>query len=210
MIFQTKALISTTVAHTDFIKALIVIPSLKILVTGSSDKDLRIWDLQPLSTDLYRSSTSDIAETLEQQDIEDVFTAQPDFYDIPVPTGAAPPTAKAFSPLPLLLSLKSHTRPIEKLAYYHITEENKEESVKTKRIILLSADSMGALKSWEIWRDDEGSLRGELRSDIRPHEMGIYDLIVGDGEIWTGKFEDHEFAFLIPPTNLVSNCSFGG
>ena len=42
---QTKTHLSTTLAHIDFVKALIVIPSLKLLVTGSSDKDLRIWDL---------------------------------------------------------------------------------------------------------------------------------------------------------------------
>ena len=40
---KTKALISSTPAHEDFVKVLLVIPSLNLLVSGSSDKVVRFW-----------------------------------------------------------------------------------------------------------------------------------------------------------------------
>ncbi|KAF8590437.1 WD40 repeat-like protein [Ramaria rubella] len=40
-----KSLLSSTLAHSDFVKTLLVIPSLSILVSGSSDKIVRFWDL---------------------------------------------------------------------------------------------------------------------------------------------------------------------
>ncbi|KAJ6618326.1 WD40-repeat-containing domain protein [Mycena sp. CBHHK59/15] len=42
---ETKELISSTEAHSDFVKCLFVFPSLQLLVSGSSDKIVRLWDL---------------------------------------------------------------------------------------------------------------------------------------------------------------------
>jgi len=42
---QTKEVLSTTLAHSDFVKSLLVVPPLGVLVSGSSDKVVRIWDL---------------------------------------------------------------------------------------------------------------------------------------------------------------------
>ncbi|KAF9228670.1 WD40 repeat-like protein [Gyrodon lividus] len=42
---NTKALICSTTAHDDFVKCLFVVPSAKLLVSSSSDKTLRFWDL---------------------------------------------------------------------------------------------------------------------------------------------------------------------
>ncbi|OCH87419.1 WD40 repeat-like protein [Obba rivulosa] len=52
----TRSLISFTPAHADFVKTLLVIPKLQLLVSGSSDKIVRLWDLstcengQPLTS----------------------------------------------------------------------------------------------------------------------------------------------------------------
>ncbi|KAI0313627.1 WD40 repeat-like protein [Amylostereum chailletii] len=52
---DTKALLSSTPAHSDFVKALLVIPSLNLLVSDSSDKSVRFWDLSsPMSSDPLR------------------------------------------------------------------------------------------------------------------------------------------------------------
>ncbi|KAI0282189.1 WD40-repeat-containing domain protein [Russula aff. rugulosa BPL654] len=40
---KTKTVISSTLAHSDFVKTLLVIPSLQLLVSGSSDKSVRFW-----------------------------------------------------------------------------------------------------------------------------------------------------------------------
>ncbi|KAJ7197204.1 WD40-repeat-containing domain protein [Mycena pura] len=48
---NTKALISSTEAHSDFVKCLFVFPSLRLLVSGGSDKIVRFWDLSdPMSS----------------------------------------------------------------------------------------------------------------------------------------------------------------
>ncbi|KAL6309025.1 WD40-repeat-containing domain protein [Sparassis latifolia] len=45
---RTKALISSTNAHTDFVKVLLVIPALRLLVSGGSDFVVRLWDLSAI------------------------------------------------------------------------------------------------------------------------------------------------------------------
>ncbi|KAG9083577.1 hypothetical protein FRC07_013887, partial [Ceratobasidium sp. 392] len=45
---ETGMLISTTKAHSDFLKTLLVIPELNLLISGSSDKHLKLWDLTTL------------------------------------------------------------------------------------------------------------------------------------------------------------------
>ncbi|KAI0670521.1 WD40-repeat-containing domain protein [Trametes maxima] len=46
---ETKELISSTPAHSDFVKALLVIPSLRLLVSSGSDKIVRFWDLSTVA-----------------------------------------------------------------------------------------------------------------------------------------------------------------
>ncbi|KDE04483.1 hypothetical protein MVLG_05050 [Microbotryum lychnidis-dioicae p1A1 Lamole] len=207
-----KSLLSTTIAHIDFVKSLVVIPELKLLCTGSSDKDIRVWDLSVLdswdfdSTD-RDASTSSKPEDEPENEIEEETSTSTSIESPPTlpSTGAAPPAAKSLKPLPFLLSLKGHTRPIERLAYYHVQTPRSSDGSRSKddddddedaprertgHVALISVDSLGALKVWELWRDEQGQLRGELRSDTRPHEIGIYDLVVGDGEIWTASADN--------------------
>ncbi|CDO70760.1 hypothetical protein BN946_scf184798.g75 [Trametes cinnabarina] len=46
---QTKEIISSTPAHSDFVKALLVIPALRLLVSSGSDKVIRFWDLSTVT-----------------------------------------------------------------------------------------------------------------------------------------------------------------
>ncbi|KDQ16241.1 hypothetical protein BOTBODRAFT_157068 [Botryobasidium botryosum FD-172 SS1] len=45
---KTKALVSSTLAHGDFVKKVLVIPELKLLVSAGSDKLVKLWDLSVL------------------------------------------------------------------------------------------------------------------------------------------------------------------
>ncbi|KAL8286558.1 hypothetical protein RQP46_004575 [Phenoliferia psychrophenolica] len=144
---QTKSHLSTTLAHTDFVKALVVIPSLEIVVTGSSDKDLRIWDLSHLSSSIDLSSLT-------------------------------PDT----TPEPLIETVPQEGGEDE--------DDDGKARATTGSVALVSVDSLGALKTWELSRDAKGELQGVLRSEIRPHEIGIYDLVLGDGEIWTASADN--------------------
>ncbi|GAA6000149.1 uncharacterized protein JCM10292_004007 [Rhodotorula paludigena] len=217
---QTKTLLSTTVGHIDFVKTLVVIPLLGILVTGSSDKDIRIWDLSPLdSLDVPTLATSAATSTSAPSDDASPNVAQP---QAPPPQqGAAPPPAVSLRPLPCLLALKAHTRPIEQLAFLPLSHElpaglSEDEAEAhsrewSGRVALLSADSMGALKVWELWRDEEGTLRGELRCEVRHHELGIHDMLVGpQGELWTASTDNSALlsqlsltSASVPPTPLL-------
>ncbi|KAI0646914.1 WD40 repeat-like protein [Trametes meyenii] len=47
---ETKELVSSTPAHSDFVKALFVIPSLQLLVSSGSDKIVRFWDLSTVAS----------------------------------------------------------------------------------------------------------------------------------------------------------------
>ncbi|KAI0080613.1 WD40 repeat-like protein [Panus rudis PR-1116 ss-1] len=58
---ESKQLISSTPAHSDFIKSLLVIPSLKLLASGSSDKIVRFWDLSSIEKDKTLTSIGSIS-----------------------------------------------------------------------------------------------------------------------------------------------------
>ena len=122
-------------AHADFVKTLLVVPSLGLLVTGGSDRDVRLWDLSPLET------------------------------------GAAPT---------VLRSLKAHTRPVECLATHELGDG---------RIALWSADSMGRICVWAIGRAD-GAVTAELQCEwLGGHATAVYDMFVdaAAGEVWTAS-----------------------
>jgi len=184
---QTKTLLSTTVGHIDFVKTLLVLPSLNLLVTGSSDKDIRLWDLSPLDDlDIPALASAPVAST----------STAPDAVPPPQQTGAAPPPAVALRPLPCLCALKGHLRPIEQLVAYPVlralplglSEDEAEVHPReeTGALALVSADSMGAVKVWEISRTREGAVKGELRCEVREHELGVYDMSLGEDGLWTG------------------------
>ncbi|CCM02929.1 uncharacterized protein FIBRA_05044 [Fibroporia radiculosa] len=61
---HTKKLISSTLAHSDFVKALFVIPSLQLLISGSSDKIVRFWDLSAYQNGQPLQSTGSISAHL--------------------------------------------------------------------------------------------------------------------------------------------------
>lgn len=55
---QTGECVSSTQAHNDFVKTLLVIPWLDILVSGGSDRQINLWDLQPFRTGEAKTTRS--------------------------------------------------------------------------------------------------------------------------------------------------------
>ncbi|KAL1947691.1 hypothetical protein VTO73DRAFT_13415 [Trametes versicolor] len=59
---ETKELISSTPGHADFVKALLVIPSIRLLISSGSDKIIRFWDLSTIADGQPLRSVGSLAE----------------------------------------------------------------------------------------------------------------------------------------------------
>ncbi|KAH7341883.1 WD40-repeat-containing domain protein [Rhizoctonia solani] len=132
---ETGKLLSTTKAHSDFLKTLLVIPHLKLLVSGSSDKHIKLWDLSVLD------SPSTHNESLVQ-----------------------------------VGSTTGHTRPVECLA-----------ADPSAGYRIYSADSMGVIKAWEVESHPAPTQSRRLThvGDLQAHTMGITDMWVAHGRVWS-------------------------
>ncbi|KAI0035758.1 WD40-repeat-containing domain protein [Vararia minispora EC-137] len=78
---DTKALISSTPAHSDFVKTLLVLPAQRLLVSGGSDKVVRFWDLSsPHSSEPLTSVGSILSHTrpIEALEVHPEAFASPD------------------------------------------------------------------------------------------------------------------------------------
>ncbi|CAG7854250.1 SubName: Full=Uncharacterized protein {ECO:0000313/EMBL:CCA67510.1} [Serendipita indica DSM 11827] len=134
-IASTKAL-SVTSMHSDFLKCLLVIPSLGLLISGSSDKTAKIWDFE---------------QTLENAEVS-----------------------------PNLLGIISeHTRPVECLAYDSVAGE------------LYTADSMGRILVWRLEiAADRSTCRAYNLKDVSGHRTGINDILVSQEGLWTASTDE--------------------
>ncbi|KAJ1307418.1 hypothetical protein OPQ81_001520 [Rhizoctonia solani] len=137
---ETGNLISTTKAHSDFLKTLLVISDLNLLVSGSSDKHIRLWDLSILTS----------------------------------------PTTQNTS-LTQIGSTTGHTRPVECLA-----------ADPSAGYRIYSADSMGVIKAWEVESHPAPTSSRRLThvGDLQAHKMGITDMWVAHGRVWSASTDN--------------------
>ena len=171
-------------AHTDFVKCLLIIPQLKILISGGSDKDVRLWDLSSLEDqERYKTCSGNASE-------DNTHDRPADIAESNAPTSLKNSTdLPFFASLPCIASHKGqHTRPIETLAYYPILSESdgENENTETGGFCIWSADSMGRICVWELWRNDVHNVRFTLKNTWLAHETAIYEIKMADGEAWTG------------------------
>ncbi|KAI0721628.1 WD40 repeat-like protein [Cerioporus squamosus] len=147
---ETKELISSTDAHSDFVKALHVIPSLRLLASSGSDKIVRLWDL------------SNVAEG---------------------------------KPLTSVGVLTDHTRPVESLDARAVSDTS---------AVLYTADTMGIIKIWEITKDSGTPPRWQstLAGELKHHRTKVDDMIYGNGLLWTASTDEtvHIIPHLAPAT----------
>lgn len=165
-----------------------MLPPLKVLVSGGSDKDIRFWDLSPL--DKYKPTSQPEAST-STDTVEDT-DAVKEAVSMGCDGFAQSGTRQAvLRPLQCLSTPKSqHTRPIECFASVPIAsyDKEKDEYTDTGRLCLWSADSMGRICVWEVWRDEQGGLRVDAKQTWLAHETAVYEMQMSqEGETWTGK-----------------------
>nr|ANC28034.1 WD-repeat protein [Polyporus umbellatus] len=135
---QTKDIISSTDAHSDFVKALHVIPSLRLLVSSGSDKVVRLWDL------------STVADS---------------------------------RPLTSIGTLSDHSRPVESL---------QTRALPDKSVVLYTGDTMGVIKLWKIAKDARGTTSWLITpvDELKHHRTRVNDMIYGDGLLWTASADE--------------------
>ncbi|KAK7440209.1 hypothetical protein VKT23_017151 [Stygiomarasmius scandens] len=139
---NTKQIISSTDAHSDFVKSLLVYPSLNILVSGSSDKIVRFWDLT---------------------------------------------SALSGQPLTSVGSISTHTRPVECLDG-QATGENSAE--------LCTGDTMGVINLWTLAREEGNTAdvaprwKSTLKEQFKHHRTKITELKYRNGSLWTASLDE--------------------
>ncbi|TFK86376.1 WD40 repeat-like protein [Polyporus arcularius HHB13444] len=135
---QTKQLVSSTEAHSDFVKALHVIPSLGLLVSSGSDKIVRLWDLS---------------------------------------------NVRDGKPLTSVGVLTDHTRPVESLDVRPVSDTS---------AVLYTADTMGIIKIWDISKDNgtPPRWRSTLVGELQHHRTKVDDMIYGNGLLWTASTDE--------------------
>jgi hypothetical protein len=167
-----------------------VIPELKILLSGGSDKDLRVWDLASLEKEGWSDAWNDVGKEAPATGIvaqvgEMVEQVKTSLNILQGPSNTPTP----FNPLSFVKSLKGqHTRPIEAIAYYGVmtVEDHNGAAKPTGRYAVWSADSMGRICIWEVYRDQSG-IQASFKYTWLAHETAIYEIRMSEEEAWTGE-----------------------
>lgn len=83
-------------------------------------------------------------------------------------------------PLTSVGSLSAHTRPISCIDGMSLSDTS---------AVLYTADSMGAIKTWDLVKEGGETLRwkGTLKSEMNYHRTGVNEMRFGRGQLWTGK-----------------------
>ncbi|KAA1075779.1 hypothetical protein PGT21_026468 [Puccinia graminis f. sp. tritici] len=196
---ETQVLLSTSTGHVDFVKSIHIISTLGLLVSGSTDRDIRLWDFKR-SIESFEWSEIDAQydarkrakveanrtktahEIAAEDAIEDAPGGLPNFNSPSLSTRAKWPGAM-YGPMACLGTLKSHTRPIDSLNAFPTVCATEEETYSSRKngtspYLLVSADSMGTLKVWLV----PSNLQAEqavLDSTSWPHKTSINDIQIG-------------------------------
>ncbi|KIR43751.1 cytoplasmic protein [Cryptococcus deuterogattii 99/473] len=159
---DTGAHLQTLEGHTDFIKSVTVIHSSPpLLLSTSSDRTCRLWDLSETLKDNGNARSSQI--------------------------------------------LKEHTRPVECAAWKADVDE---DGKPMETITVWTGDSLGVIKKWKV---EQGKL--VYQDDIPGHETSVAKLIVAEEGLWSVSMDKtailHPFAdasaFTIPHNSYVKS-----
>jgi WD40 repeat protein len=177
---QTSECISSTMAHTDFVKTLLVIPWLNILVSGGSDRQINIWDLAPLR-DSSRSA-SDSTKSLRKLKTVKEHTRPVEALALAEPgsLGCAPNEAIFFS-----------ADSMGVIRSWHVKRDQ--------------PDAEG-----ESSLDTRASGVTVVMKDVfEGHHTSVPELLVGEGGLWSGKLGRQTYHATAIPDRALRLSSLG-
>lgn len=161
---DSGALLSTTPAHTDFLKSLLCIPHLDILISGSSDKKMQIWDVSKLALLDPPPGTSSPSVTQES-------------------------AIESLAPLRKMLTVQKHTRPIE---CFVVDETSLTNDGISCSAIVCSGDSMGVIYRWKITRTrsgEEDKVTVQEMAELKGHQTSVADMVIGESGVWSASVD---------------------
>ncbi|KAL4065362.1 WD40-repeat-containing domain protein [Scleroderma citrinum] len=166
----------------------------RMLLTGSWDKTIKIWNTESKtllctinahddfvksvlaipSVKLLVSSSSD--KTIRLWDLGDVAERK-----TIVPVG----------------SISAHTRPVESLASF---------VVSSTEVTLFTGDTMGIIKVWKLERESgsQPRWRSTLLDTLNLHRTRVTEIVYGDGQLWTASSDETVQVTYYPPNPSVT------
>lgn len=168
---QTKRLLSTTVGHSDFVKSLLVIPSLDLLVSTSSDKIVRFW---------YVNSYSSVSLPPHNDAL---------FRDLSKFQEGKPLTSAG--------SISAHTRPVEALATRPLSNSSAVlYTADTMGIIkiweLTKEPAPSGSSHPPRWQS-------KLTAELNYHRTKVTEMVYGAGQLWTASADETAQVYDDPP-----------
>lgn len=152
----------------------------KILISGSWDKTVRLWDTR--NKDLISTTVdahSDFVKTLFViPSLKLLVSGGSDklvrFWDLSSLAGGSLKSAG---------SISSHTRPIECLAG---------QATSDSTAILYTADTMGIIRAWNLQKEDGPAPRWKstMRGELTHHRTRINHLTIGENLVWTASTDE--------------------
>ncbi|KAJ7582589.1 WD40-repeat-containing domain protein [Mycena floridula] len=182
--------------HNGPVSALAVLHQQKILITGSWDKTIKLWNTRTKELISSTDAHSDFVKSFVVfESLNLLVSGSSDkivrFWDLS--------TATEPTPLKSIGSISSHTRPVECLDGRVLSDNT---------VQLCTADTMGVIRIWTLTRESGDSSRWNslMKAELNHHRTRINDLRFGNENLWTASSDDTA-QILSPPAEAQKPVS---
>ncbi|EGN96096.1 hypothetical protein SERLA73DRAFT_59372 [Serpula lacrymans var. lacrymans S7.3] len=148
----------------------------KVLITGSWDKTIKLWDTETKEILSSTSAHDDFVKTLFVLPEANLLVSGSSdkivrFWDLSDITKG--------KPLSSMGSITSHTRPVESIDGIVGSDGS---------VTLFTADTMGIIKIWNLEKESGGAprWRSTLKEELSHHRTRVNELLYGNEQLWTG------------------------